>query len=71
MEDRGLLLPEIAARQVRSALINIQIDQSLYPELVAAGIKCFPRGTGIRIGIHLYNELSDIHRLIATIDKLR
>lgn len=71
LDDRGLLLPEIAARRNRSALINIQVDPSQYPAFLAAGIKCFPRGTGIRIGIHLYNERSDIHRLIATIDKLR
>ncbi|MDM1048150.1 MULTISPECIES: aminotransferase class V-fold PLP-dependent enzyme [Sphingobacterium] len=71
LAERDLLLPEIARRPLRSALINIQLDQSLYPKLMTEGIKCFPRGTGIRIGLHLYNELEDIHRLIATIDKLR
>lgn len=67
-EKRGWLLPIIAARQERSSLINLQIDPQLYPLLSQAGIKCFPRGTGVRIGLHLYNTKEDINRLVDVID---
>ena len=69
LEERNLLLPIAAARPIQSALINIQIDQSLYPLLLTEGIRCFPRGTGIRIGLHLYNTEQDIEKLIHLIDK--
>lgn len=65
---RNLLLPMIAEREIKSPLINIQVDPSRYDELIAAGIFCFPRGSGIRIGIHLYTEKEDIKQLLHTID---
>ncbi|MCI0922184.1 aminotransferase class V-fold PLP-dependent enzyme [Sphingobacterium rhinopitheci] len=67
--DRNWLLPLIADRKERSALINLQIDPAWYPYLLANGIKCFPRGTGIRIGIHLYNTIEDINRLVEVIER--
>ena len=66
---RDLILPSIKAKAVKSSLINIQISPDLYPVLMSSGLRCFPRGTGIRIGIHLYNDESDIERLIQLIDK--
>lgn len=69
--ERELVLPFIADRQVRSNLINVQIEPSLYPNLMNSGIRCFPRGTGIRIGIHLYNDIRDIHNFINIIESLR
>ena len=69
--ERELILPYIEARSVRSPLINIQINPDLYPNLMNSGIKCFPRGTGIRIGIHLYNDIADIHNLVNIIESLR
>ncbi len=68
-EKRNLLLPQIASRQVRSALINIQLPFKAYNVLMAQGIKCFPRGTGIRIGLHLYNTKEDIDKLLDIVDK--
>jgi selenocysteine lyase/cysteine desulfurase len=69
LDHRGLLLPIIGKRKVRSPLINIQTTPELYPQLLAEGIKCFPRGTGIRIGIHLYNDEGDIDKLFKIIDR--
>lgn len=66
---RDLVLPFIKTKEIKSSLINIQIPQELYPGLMADGLKCFPRGTGIRIGIHLYNDENDIERLLQLIDK--
>lgn len=68
-EERGLLLPLIKARKTRSRVINLQIDPALYPLLLKNGVKCFPRGTGIRIGIHLYNDIQDIQSLLNIIEK--
>lgn len=68
--ERDLLL-DICKRANRSSLINIQIDPALYPNLLQSGVKCFPRGTGIRIGLHLYNNKEDVHRLIEIIESLR
>lgn len=69
LADRKLLLPIAATRTIQSPLINIQVDPRLYPSLLAEGIRCFPRGSGIRIGIHLYNTHEDINNLIRIIDK--
>lgn len=69
--ERDLILPYIAERSVRSSLINVQLPQELYPNLMNMGVKCFPRGTGIRIGIHLYNDLKDIHNFVNIIESLR
>lgn len=70
LDERDLLL-YICKRANTSSLINIQIDPALYPNLLQSGIKCFPRGTGIRIGLHLYNDKEDVHRLIEIIESLR
>ncbi|MBE8719745.1 aminotransferase V [Sphingobacterium sp. Ka21] len=69
LTSRDLILPFIKTKEIKSSLINIQIPQDFYPALLADGLKCFPRGTGIRIGIHLYNNEIDIEKLIQLIDK--
>lgn len=70
-ENKDWLLQCIGTRAVKSSLINLQIDPSLYPFLIENGIKCFPRGTGIRIGLHLYNTKEDINRLVEVVDSYR
>lgn len=69
LSQRGWLLPHIQQRDQRSPLINVQIDPRLYPKLQNHKIMCFPRGTGIRIGLHLYNNPTDVDRLIDLIEK--
>jgi selenocysteine lyase/cysteine desulfurase len=64
-------LPYSADREVKSLLINVQINPKLYPNLMNSGIRCFPRGTGIRIGIHLYNDLRDIQNFVNIIESIR
>lgn len=68
--ERGWLLPH-TKRAIQSSVINIQVDPQLYPNLLNSGVKCFPRGTGIRIGLHLYNNLADIHRLINILESIQ
>jgi len=70
-EERNWLLPIIAQREVRSALVNLQINPDYYPFLLNNGIKCFPRGTGIRIGIHFYNTKEDINRFVEVVDSCK
>ncbi|KGE14075.1 aminotransferase class V-fold PLP-dependent enzyme [Sphingobacterium deserti] len=65
---RNLLLADVSARTIRSGLINIQVSQTCYQPLMDAGIMCFPRGSGIRIGLHLYNTEEDIQCLLEHID---
>ena len=67
--ERNWLLPEILNRDICSALINVQIDKNLYPYLLENGIKCFPRGTGIRIGLHIYNTKEDIDKFVETVER--
>lgn len=69
--DRDLLLPLIANRKVKSTLFNIQIDPKHYPQLLSSGIKCFPRGSGIRIALHLYNTYADVDQFINIVDKIK
>ncbi|MBL1407974.1 aminotransferase class V-fold PLP-dependent enzyme [Sphingobacterium faecale] len=68
-EDRGWLLPEIKNRKVRSTLINVQVNPDLFPRLMEEGVKCFPRGAGIRIGLHIYNRKADIDRFVGIIER--
>ncbi|QBQ42517.1 aminotransferase class V-fold PLP-dependent enzyme [Sphingobacterium psychroaquaticum] len=69
-KERQLLLPIAANRDIKSSIINLQINPDLYPKLIEKGVCCFPRGTGIRIGLHLYNDTTDIDRLIHIVDHL-
>lgn len=68
--ERGWLLPAVKDRTIRSSLINLQVPLEAYPLLGQKGIKCFPRGTGIRIGLHLYNDTNDVDRLVELLDKV-
>ncbi|MCA5005953.1 aminotransferase class V-fold PLP-dependent enzyme [Sphingobacterium bovistauri] len=70
LDERGLILPEISKRKIKSSLINLQIEPKHYEFLMENGIKCFPRGSGIRIGLHMYNTNEDVDKLIEVIDKI-
>jgi len=68
LSDRNLLLDSITNRHPQSNIFNIQIDHDYYQAFLDEGIKCFPRGSGIRVGFHLYNDHSDLERLLYIID---
>lgn len=67
--ERNWILPIVENRSSRSSLINLQVPPESYPLLLKKGIKCFPRGKGVRIGIHLYNDKNDIDYLVKILDK--
>ncbi|WP_270089402.1 aminotransferase class V-fold PLP-dependent enzyme [Sphingobacterium sp. SYP-B4668] len=67
-EARGILSTIISKRQVSSNIFNLQIEPHHFSTLMDNGIKCFPRGNGIRIGFHLYNDPRDLEMLLHVID---
>lgn len=67
-QKRHLIAPELSLRKQQSPLFNLQIDQAKYPFFLEKGVKCFPRGKGIRIAFHLYNDEQDLERLLKIID---
>jgi len=67
-EKRGLLSSSAIGRQEFSNIFNLRIDPAQFSILMANGIKCFPRGKGIRIGFHLYNDTYDLEKLLNVID---
>jgi selenocysteine lyase/cysteine desulfurase len=63
------ILSEIVLNRVEtSTIFNLQIDQRHFNILMDNKIKCFPRGNGIRIGFHLYNDEADLEKLLRIID---
>ncbi|OOG16405.1 aminotransferase V [Sphingobacterium sp. CZ-UAM] len=68
LANRGLLLDRITNRRPQSNIFNIQIDPKNFQLLMDEGIKCFPRGSGIRVGFHLYNDHTDLEKLLHIID---
>lgn len=63
------ILTEVAINRAEtSTIFNLQIDQGHFNILMENNIKCFPRGNGIRIGFHLYNDETDLEKLLRIID---
>lgn len=67
-EKRGLLSSIAIERQESGNIFNLQIDPGQFSILMDNGIKCFPRGKGIRIGFYLYNDIHDLEKLLNVID---
>lgn len=68
LSKRGILSQTVINRTETSTIFNLQIDQGHFNTLMEHNIKCFPRGNGIRIGFHLYNDESDLEKLLEIID---
>ncbi|MNY31414.1 hypothetical protein D3C86_1655770 [compost metagenome] len=68
LSKRGILSQTVINRAETSTIFNLQIDQEHFHTLMEHNIKCFPRGNGIRIGFHLYNDESDLEKLLRIID---
>jgi len=68
--EHGLLSEVIQKRNnAHSTLFNLQVNQELHPFLLNQGIYTSLRGAGLRVGLHLYNDLEDVDRLIAAVKK--
>lgn len=68
LSKRKILSQVVVNRAETSTIFNLQIDQRHYTMLMENNIKCFPRGNGIRIGFHLYNDENDLEKLLSIID---
>lgn len=68
LSKRKILDTVVVNRTETSTIFNLQIDQNHFNLLMENNIKCFPRGNGIRIGFHLYNDETDLEKLLRIID---
>lgn len=67
-KERGLLLPEIENRLNHSTIFNLQCEQETFKKIKEAGIHCAQRGSGIRVGFHYYNTVTDLNKLLEILD---
>lgn len=65
---RGLLAPEVAAREKHSSIFNLIAGPGLQEKLEQANIVVSARGKGIRISFHFYNTDDELSRLLEVID---
>lgn len=64
LTNLGLLQDEVVQRKNHSNIFNIKGDQKVFEKLIAHQVLCVPRGSGIRVGFHFYNDVNDLNRLI-------
>lgn len=69
--ERGLLAPSVVKREDHSSIYNLNLNGTTYEKLSAERVICLPRGGGIRVGFHLYNNEEDLEKLLAIIDRER
>src|SRR5699024_5007797 len=65
--ELGLLEEAIVKREHHSSIFNLKGDQELFEKLQRNNIICSQRGDGIRVGIHYYNEMEDLEKLLAVL----
>ncbi|MGB5941719.1 MAG: aminotransferase class V-fold PLP-dependent enzyme [Leeuwenhoekiella sp.] len=68
---RGLLEKRVVQRNIQSPIFNITIPlknlENLQQQLMAEGVICSLRGSGLRVSLHYYNTLDDLERLLRLI----
>lgn len=70
LTDRGLLTQAVTGRrQVHGTFFNLNGDGHLFAKLRESGVSCAMRGTGIRVGFHLFNTQADLLRLLDVLDR--
>ena len=67
-EKRGLLEKAVSVRENHSTIFNLKGDRELFDKLAANNIICSLRGKGIRVSFHIYNNRSDLLKLLEIID---
>ncbi|MFT7071153.1 aminotransferase class V-fold PLP-dependent enzyme [Patiriisocius sp. Uisw_017] len=67
--ELGLLDKTTKNRKIHSSIFNLKGDMELFKKLAANTIICSPRGGGIRVSFHYYNELEDVDALVHTLSK--
>lgn len=69
-KERNWLLESIMKRSCRSPLFNLQVPPRIYPALIENGVKCYPRGSGVRVGLHIYNDKNDVDVLVDMLERV-
>ena len=54
----------------RAAILILEGDAQRWKNLETQGVRCMPRGKGVRIGPHLYNTKADIERLVEVLERI-
>lgn len=62
--DMGLLEDFVVTRGDHSTIFNLKGDAALFQKLKENNIICSPRGKGIRVSFHIYNNEEDLQRLL-------
>jgi len=65
----GFLQEAVVNRKLHSNIFNLKGDKSLFETLNQNQISCSPRGGGIRVGFHYYNDENDLDKLLEILKK--
>lgn len=66
--DRGLLSKTVIERASHSTIFNISTNAELIKRINDAKILALPRGEGLRVAFHFYNNEKDLELLLKVID---
>ncbi|MGJ8667357.1 MAG: aminotransferase class V-fold PLP-dependent enzyme [Patiriisocius sp.] len=69
LNELDLLAPMTLNRKIHSSIINFEGDEALFQKLKERNIICSPRGGGIRVSFHYYNDLNDVSNLLDALKK--
>lgn len=67
--DRGLLSRSVIERTLHSTIFNITANAELIKRIKDANILALPRGEGLRVSFHFYNNEKDLAFLLKAIDR--
>lgn len=70
LEKRKLLDETVVNRHQHSSIFNLNLSGEIYKELLDQNVRCMRRGSGVRIALHVYNNLKDIERFLKILDRL-
>lgn len=65
----GFLQDAVVHRELHSNIFNLKGDKTLFEKLNQNQISSSPRGCGIRVGFHYYNNGNDLDKLIEVLKK--
>ncbi len=71
LQSLGLLQDPFEKRKVHGNILNIRGGDDLFNHLSENGVCCSQRGGGIRLSFHIYNNDTDIDRLLQILKAVR
>lgn len=67
---RKLLDETIVKRHHHSSIFKLNLSEEVYKKLLTKDVRCMQRGNGVRIALHIYNNMDDVNRFLTIIDTL-